>query len=232
METEKKQNTKKEKTVETSKEVKEETKDAKEKLKEVKKEIKEKVETSKTKKETSKTDLKEYKEFTIPLREKCRPVPRYKKANKAIKTIKEFLVRHMKIYNKDLNKIKLDKFLNEAVWARGIKKPPHKIKVKAYKEGEFVRVELSDFSKKLKFKKLREEKQELKALEKKGKKKSLIEKAKESKKEKKSEEEKEKVKSGLEAAKQMEKKLAKNIKHKSGGKIKEKTQPQRKALAK
>jgi ribosomal protein L31E len=35
------------------------------------------------------------REYVIPLREKCRPVARYKKTNKAIKTIKEFLVKHM-----------------------------------------------------------------------------------------------------------------------------------------
>ncbi len=49
------------------------------------------------------------KEYTISLREKVRSVPRYKKTNKAVRTIKEFLVRHMKIYNRDLNKIKIDK---------------------------------------------------------------------------------------------------------------------------
>ena len=84
------------------------------------------------------------REYVIPLREKCRPVPRYKKTPKAIKTIKEFLVRHMKIRDRDLKKIRLDGYLNEAVWAKGIKKPPIKVKVKAIKEGEIVRVELAD----------------------------------------------------------------------------------------
>jgi len=45
--------------------------------------------------------------YTIPLREKCRVVPRYKKTNKAIKTIKEFIARHMKIQDRDLKKLKL-----------------------------------------------------------------------------------------------------------------------------
>ncbi len=43
------------------------------------------------------------REYIIPLRIKWKKVPRYKRANKAIKAIKEFLVRHMKIRNKDLN---------------------------------------------------------------------------------------------------------------------------------
>ena len=48
------------------------------------------------KKEESKTEKIE-REYIIPLREKIRPSPRYKKTPKAIKSIKEFLVRHMKI---------------------------------------------------------------------------------------------------------------------------------------
>ena len=103
------------------------------------------------------------KEYIIPLREKVRAVPRYKKTNKAIRTVKEFLVRHMKIYDGDLNKIKIDKYLNEYLWFRGIRKPPYKVKVKARKEGEVVKVELADFPEKLKFKKAREEKRDAKA---------------------------------------------------------------------
>ena len=48
------------------------------------------------------------REYIIPLRAKCRVVPRYKKTNKAVKTVKEFLAKHMKVENRDLNKIKLD----------------------------------------------------------------------------------------------------------------------------
>lgn len=103
------------------------------------------------------------REYTIPLREKVRAVPRYKKANKAVRTIKEFLARHMKIYDRDLNKIKLDKYLNEYLWFRGIRKPPYKVKVKVKKDGEFVKVELAEFPEKLKFKKAHEEKREAKA---------------------------------------------------------------------
>lgn len=102
-------------------------------------------------------------EYIIPLREKLRSVPRYKKTNKAVKTVKEFLARHMKVYGRDLNKIKIDKYLNEYLWFRGIRKPPYKVKVKARKEGEIVRVELVELPEKLKFKKAREEKREANA---------------------------------------------------------------------
>jgi len=174
------------------------------------------------------------REYVIPLRERGRAVPSYKKTPKAIKTIKEFLVRHMKIENRDLSKIKIDKYLNEQMWFRGIKKPPAKIKVKAIKEKDIVKVELVDYSDKLKFKKLREDKLK-KAAEEVGKKKKAEKKVEEKVEEKTEEEikeEKEKVAAGAEATKQLEKAAAKQIKHEVGGKKKQKTQPVRKALAK
>ncbi|MBD3247636.1 hypothetical protein GF378_03385, partial [Candidatus Pacearchaeota archaeon] len=89
------------------------------------------------KKKGKKAEEKKPKEkiYTIPLREKCRSVPRYKKTNKAVKAIKQFIVRHMKIRDRDLRKVKLNKYLNEVLWKNGIKNPPHKIKVKVHMEG-------------------------------------------------------------------------------------------------
>lgn len=126
---------------------------------------------------TSNTEIG--REYIIPLREKSRPVPRYKKTPKAIKTIKEFLARHMKVENRDLNKIKIDKDLNQFLWAKGIRKHPHKIKVKAIRKGENVIVELVDYPNNLKFKKLREERIGKQALESIDKKKTMMQKAKE-----------------------------------------------------
>lgn len=94
------------------------------------------------------TTTKLEREYIIPLRAKVRSAVRYKKANKAVRVIKEFLAKHMKVIDRDLNKIKLDLAVNEAVWARGIKNPIHKIKVKAVKEGDIVRVTLVEMSKK------------------------------------------------------------------------------------
>lgn len=182
------------------------------------------------------------REYIIPLREKARPVPRYKKTPKAVKTVKEFLVRHMKIRDRDLNKIKIDRFVNEALWFRGIKNPPHKIKVRAIKQGEIVRVELVDIPEKFKFKKIREEKIETKATEMVEKKKSMMEKAKETfqpkpakepkQTEEEKQEEKEKAKAGAEAGEKMKKAAAKTAKHQIGGKTKQPKRQVRKALAK
>jgi len=207
-------------------------------LKEVKEKIK--VKKGKVKEEVVKIE----REYIIPLRRRFQHVPRYKKTPKAVKTIKEFLVKHMKVYDRDLKKIKIDKYLNEALWFRGIKNPPHKIKVKAIKEGEIVRVELVDFSDKLKFKKLRHGKIEKKAEEGIQKKKSLIQKAKEGlkpaekfeDKDKDGVDDKKEIKEKQEAVKEagakLEKQMAKKAKHSTGGKAKQKTQPVRKALAK
>ncbi len=172
------------------------------------------------------------KEYIIPLREKIRVVPRYKKTNKAVKTIKEFLARHMKVRDRDLNKIKLDSYLNEFLWSRGIKNPPHKIKVKAIKEGENIRVELSEMPKKLMLKKTREEKIEKIGEEIAKKKKESEKKAEEKEKKEESDikEEEEKKAAVVEAGKKIEKAAARKIKHTS--KKQEKSPVvQRKALA-
>lgn len=105
------------------------------------------------------------REYVIPLRNKWKRVPRYKRANKAIKAIKEFLAKHMKVRDRDLNKIKVDTYLNEEIWFRGIRKPPARIKVKAVKEGDVVKAELYELPEKLKYKKAREDKREAKAIE-------------------------------------------------------------------
>lgn len=196
------------------------------------------------KKIKSKTEKLE-REYTIPLRIKWKKVPRYKRANKAIKTIKQFLVRHMKIRDGDLNKIKIDKFLNESIWFRGIKKPPAKIKIKAIQEGSIVKAELYELSKDMKFKKARIERISKKAVETMEKKKSTFDKLKEvrgqkgegnkiQKTEETVEEKEEKKEAVVEQVEKIEKMSAIKAKHTteiSGKKLKQKHQ-QRKALQK
>ncbi|UZE93568.1 MAG: 50S ribosomal protein L31e [Candidatus Pacearchaeota archaeon] len=83
-----------------------------------------------------KEEKKEEKIYTIPLKKEWLKTPRHKRAKKAMKAIKEFMVRHMKVPDRDINKVKIDRWINEAVWLRGIKKPPQKIIVKAIKDSE------------------------------------------------------------------------------------------------
>jgi len=200
------------------------------------------------KKTETKVDKVE-REYIIPLRERCRPVPRYRKTPKAIKCVKEFLVKHMKIRDRDLKKIKLDKYLNEFLWARGIKNPPHKVKVKAVKEGDVVKVELVDYTDKLKFKKARQDKAEKAQVDAKDKKKAeaktVAESAKKESEETKKEsektleektedkkEEKEKKSSVVEAGKERGKAKHKEAKHQTQIKAKQPKHQIRKALEK
>ena len=79
--------------------------------------------------------------YNIPLRREWLKKPDYKRAKKAVSAVREFLSRHMKSDN-----IKLGKHLNEDIWKRGIKNPPHHIKVTAVKYDEgLVRAELVGF---------------------------------------------------------------------------------------
>lgn len=65
----------------------------------------------------------------------------------------------MKVYDRDLRKIKTEIDLNNEIRFRGMKKPPAKIRVKAIKlDNGVVKVELVDIPAHIKFKRLRQEK--------------------------------------------------------------------------
>ncbi len=74
--------------------------------------------------------------YTIPLRN-VKKAPRWKRSNRAIALIREFLMRHTKS-----KFIVLDTKINEKVWERGSQKPPSRIRVKVTTEEEIVRAEL------------------------------------------------------------------------------------------
>jgi len=82
------------------------------------------------------------KEYTIPLRREWQKVARYKRSRRGIKTIKKYIAKHMRVPERDEDKVKLDIYLNNEIWARGAKKPPAKIKVKAVKKGDIIEVTL------------------------------------------------------------------------------------------
>ncbi len=187
------------------------------------------------KKSKSKKENVVEREYVIPLGKEIRKVPRYRKTEKAVKAVKEFLARHMKIYDRDLNKIKIDKYLNEFLWARGIKNPMRKVKVKAVKNEEgIVRVELVDYPAKLKFKKAREEKLVKSAEEiskKKKEEKKASEETEKKPEEENKEEEKEKAKEGAKEMQKIQETQGKQM-QKLSSELKEPKHQQRKALAK
>ena len=67
--------------------------------------------------------------MNIPLRE-AKKTPSSKRASRAMKLIREFVSNNMDVPEED---VWIDSSTNEAIWERGIKKPPSKIKVKAIK---------------------------------------------------------------------------------------------------
>jgi len=79
--------------------------------------------------------------YIIPLRRELLKVPKQLKARKAIKTIRAFVQRHMKV-----DDVKIGRYLNLEIWKKGNRNPPHKIEVVvedfADKEGRHAKVEL------------------------------------------------------------------------------------------
>jgi len=140
------------------------------------------------------------REYTVPLRKQWLKVPEYKRVPKAVKALKQFIARHMKLYDSDLRKVKIDITLNNEMRFRGIKKPPAKIKVKAVKlDSGIIRVELAKLPDKLKFTKTKEEKKQKKLKTKLEEIKAQKEPAPEQEKPEQSEETKEKQESAKEA---------------------------------
>lgn len=79
--------------------------------------------------------------YTIPLRKEWLKTVKYKRAKKAVRAIREFLMRHMKVDK--MENIKIGKYLNLILWSHGIKNPPSRVKVNVTKDEKgIVRVEM------------------------------------------------------------------------------------------
>jgi len=98
------------------------------------------------------------REYVIPLRKAWLKVPMYERTGKAIKAIKIFLAKHMKVEDRDVNKVKIDIYLNNELWYKGRTNPPSKIKVKVVKEDGIVKVDFIEIPKHVKFLKAKHEK--------------------------------------------------------------------------
>lgn len=79
--------------------------------------------------------------YTIPLG-RVWISPRKKRAPKAMRQIKRFIKKHMKIRDEEADteaeKLVISNEVNEKIWSRGIEKPPRKIMVRAVKDEEGV----------------------------------------------------------------------------------------------
>lgn len=87
-------------------------------------------------------DLVEERFYTIPLR-KVWISPRKKRAPKAGRLVKSFVIKHMKVRTEadeeeEAEKLVISNEVNEKLWSRGIEKPPRKIRVRVVKDKEGV----------------------------------------------------------------------------------------------
>ena len=78
--------------------------------------------------------------YNVPLRKKYQRAPRWKRTNRAVTALREFVLKNMKS-----DEMKLGKYANLKLWENGIRNPPHHIKVNCQKDEDgIVRVELID----------------------------------------------------------------------------------------
>jgi len=68
------------------------------------------------------------REYVVPLRRKTSTAPKWRRTKKAMSVLKDFIKKHMKTDN-----VIICSELNEAIWSRGIKNPPGKVSVVAFK---------------------------------------------------------------------------------------------------
>jgi len=68
------------------------------------------------------------REYVVPLRRKTNLAPKWRRSKKAVSVLNDFIKKHMKTDN-----VVICKELNEKIWENGIKNPPGKVSVIAFK---------------------------------------------------------------------------------------------------
>ena len=145
------------------------------------------------------------REYVVPLRKGWIKTPYYKRVKKSVKILRLFIAKHMKVEERDVDKVKLNPWLNHELNFRN-EKALNKVKVKCKKYDDgIVMVELAEIPEAIKYrvarekrillegsKKAAERKEEAKKLEAEEKKKEEAEKKEQTPEEKKVEEEKRK----------------------------------------
>ena len=101
--------------------------------------IEEKERPQRREREEIDEEIVEERIYTIPLGRAWISTPR-KRAPRAIRVIKSFIMRHMKIktdaIEEEAERLVISNEVNERIWSRGIKSPPRKIRVRAVKDKE------------------------------------------------------------------------------------------------
>lgn len=79
--------------------------------------------------------------YTVPLRSGFRNAPKYKRSNKAMRTLKAFVAKHMKV---DIENVRIGQHLNDRIWENGIRNPPPRVTINVKTEDGKAFAELED----------------------------------------------------------------------------------------
>ncbi|MBL7055329.1 60S ribosomal protein L31 [Candidatus Woesearchaeota archaeon] len=82
------------------------------------------------KKETAPKNVLE-RTYNVPLRKEFLKAPNWNRTPKAVRALKQFIVKHMKSED-----VSIGRYANELLWKKGIKSPPHHIKVNVTKDNK------------------------------------------------------------------------------------------------
>jgi len=94
-------------------------------------------------KEPEEEEIVEERIYTIPLR-RAWIAPRKKRAPRAMRIVRSFVQRHMKVEpevkgeEEEEGRLVISNEVNERLWSRGIEKPPRNIRIRAVKDKEGV----------------------------------------------------------------------------------------------
>jgi len=85
-------------------------------------------------------EIVEERLYTVPLRRAFWTGSRLRRSNQAVRVLREFVTRHMKP-----EELLIQPEVNDRIWARGIQKPPRRIRVRVTKNSDnLVRVYLAE----------------------------------------------------------------------------------------
>ncbi len=82
------------------------------------------------KKEKEEMEIVEERIYNLPFR-RVWTTPRWKRTPRAIRMLREYVRRHMKVEN-----VVISNEVNEQIWSKGMSKPPRNLRIRAVKDKE------------------------------------------------------------------------------------------------
>ncbi len=100
----------------------------------------EEVEAPSAEVEEEEEEIVEERIYTVPLRKAYWTGSRRRRANRAVRALREFVERHMKP-----EELLIQPEVNERIWSRGIQKPPRRVRIRVTKNTDnLVKVYLAE----------------------------------------------------------------------------------------